>query len=399
MTDGNVTDKIRLIGSEVLLDLRNNILPFWMNRVCDPADGFYGAVCNDGTPVNAEDRGSVLNARILWTFSSAYRLYGLESYRKIADRARQYFLSHFIDYEHGGVFWSVHPDGTVSNNIKQSYATAFGIYGIAEHYRATGDTKSLETAKMLFRTLQDKVHDNIRKGYYEVFEDDYSLTTTDGVDGVNGAVKTMNSHIHIMEAYTTLYRIWPDMEVRDALSELVSILQNQLYSKETGQLVLYCNEDWKSLKSVESFSHEIETSWLLTETADALEIDSLSEQIRKQSIRMVDEALDKGLRTDGAMRDWQDSSGYSERLSWWAQCETIIGCVNAWQISGDVKYIDTALKVWSYIKLHFIDYIHGDWFKNLNADGTPLAGDMKVSVWNCPYHSTRMGFELLNRLF
>lgn len=390
-------DKALLVGTEVLADLKDNILPFWTSHICDPAGGFFGAVRNDGVPVVTEDKGSVLNARILWTFSCAYRHFGLESHKAIADRAASYFLSHFIDNRHGGVYWSLRPDGTVSNNIKQSYATAFGIYGTAEHYRATGDMNSLEAAKKLFRTLQDKVHDSKWKGYYEVFGDDYNLTDTDGVDGVSGAVKTMNSHIHIMEAYTTLYRIWPDSEVRDALVELVNILQNRLYSKRTGHLILYCDEKWKPLKDIDSFAHDIETSWLLTETADALGIDSMTATIRKQSLQMVDAAL-SGQRADGVMRDWHDTSGYAGKLSWWAQCETIIGCVNAWQLSGEEKYLDTALKVWSYVKGHFIDHRHGDWLKNLNADGTPLAGDMKVSEWNCPYHSCRMGFEMLNRL-
>ena len=197
-------ESIEALRTETSRNLRENILPFWMEKVKDPAGGFYGVVLNDGTPIAGADKGAVLNARILWTFSQAYRLYALEPYRQMANRAADYYVSHFVDPVYGGVYWSLNGDGGIKNPIKQTYAAAFGIYGLAEHFRATGCKKSLQTAIAIYKTLEERVHDKAGMGYIESFQRDYSRSQIKGVDGQESASKTMNTHIHVLEAYTTL---------------------------------------------------------------------------------------------------------------------------------------------------------------------------------------------------
>lgn len=391
------TRELATLSAEVEKDLTDSVLPFWINHVTDPAGGFYGMVMSDGKPVPGAEKGAILNGRIIWTFSKAFGKYGLPQYREAADRAADYFIAHFIDPKYGGAVWSVDSEGAIKDGVKQTYATAFGIYGLAEHFRATGDRRSLDAAIGMFRTLEDKVHDHAGKGYLETFARDWFHSDTKGVDGMAGATKTMNTHIHVMEAYTTLYQVWPDEELRACIVELLDILQSKLYNPATKHLILYCDDDWKSLEEVDSFGHDIETSWLLCEAAQAIGDPEILARIRKQAVEMTDVALAEGLSEKGYMRYERNAKGYSPQLSWWPQCETIIGCVNAWQLTGDRKYFDVAVKTWEYVKAHFIDKEYGDWFKALMPDETPARGP-KASMWNCPYHVSRVSYELGERL-
>ncbi len=396
-TKAQVSVDISLLKAEVEANLTGNILPFWIEHTIDPAGGFYGTVRNDGSAVADADKGSILNARILWTFSKAYGLYGNESYRLAADRAADYVINHFIDAKYGGVFWLLDNEGGMKDGTKQTYATAFTIYGLAEHFRVTGQQKSLETALALYRTLETKVHDKQKQGYIETFERDYTRTQAKGVDGMVGATKTMNTHIHLLEAYTTLYQVWPDKGLKENLKELLGILGSRLYDAQRGHLILYADDDWHSLEEVDSFGHDIETSWLMSEAAAAVGEEALKKKVDAQAVRMVDVAIAEGLHPDGVMLYERNEKGYRKNLSWWPQCETIIGCVNAWQITGDAKYLRIARRNWDYVKTHFVDNVHGGWYKGLTEEGKPT-DEPKVSMWNCPYHNSRMAYELIARL-
>lgn len=393
----NASEKDRL-RTEIEKDLTENILPFWIEDASDPHGGFYGIVSNTGDPMENAPRGGVLNARILWTFSHAYALYGLEEYREMADRAQREVIGNFIDPVYGGLYWQITPDGSIHDGTKQTYCHAYGIYGLAEHFRATGNTESLKAATGLFRTLEDIVHDKEKGGYIETFSRDWGQSDSDGVDGMKGARKTMNTHIHLLEAYTALYRVWPDEEVKDCITELIGILQDKLYDAQNRHLILFCDEDWNSLEDVHSYGHDIETSWLLCEAAEVIGDAVLMEKVSRQAVEMTDTALAEGLNEAGLMIYEKNPHGYRKVLSWWPQCETVIGCLNAWQLTGNRKYFDAAARTWNGIKENFIDTENSGWFKKLHPDGKPVMNEPKVSEWNCPYHSSRMGFEALRRL-
>lgn len=391
------TQELATLESGIEADLTENILPYWMNNAVDPDGGFYGFVSWDNKPRPLAPKGAILNARILWTFSRAYRCYGLEEYKEIADRAADYFKSHFIDRKYGGVVWSVNSEGALLDGTKQTYANAFGIYGLAEHFRATGNVASLNSAIDLFRTLEEKTHDKVRKGYIETHERDWSPTSGKGVDGKAGATKTMNTHIHVMEAYSNLYQAWPDEALKDALYELVGIVQNELYDADGRTLVTFCDDDWNPINPERSAGHDIETAWLLTEAAGILGDDALLESARKRAVEMTDAALEAGFQKDGGMLSSRSGVEGEFSYAWWCQNEAVNGCINAWQITGDRKYFDAAAATWGYIKQHFIDRENGGWHMEFDEDGTSIKS-AKISEWNCPYHNSRMGFEAKSRL-
>lgn len=394
------------LQAETETDLVDNLLPFWINHAVDPDGGFYGTLFVDGSPARPAagrmgrltEKGSILNARILWTFASAYRIYGYESYRQMADRAARYYIDHFIDRKYGGVFWTVDAEGAPSDVTKQSYPAAFGIYALSEYFRATGNQESLDAALAIYQTLEQHAHDKSRMGYIEVFNRDYTKAGDEGVDGDHGASKTMNTHIHIMEAYSNLYRVWPDAGLKANILELLDILSSKLYSPETKHLILFCKDDWTPLERVDSYGHDIETSWLLCEAAELVGDEALIRRTQQQAVEMTDVALAEGMEPSGVLQYERDADGkVNNKRSWWPQCETVIGCINAWQITGQKRYFDAAVHTWQYIKQHFIDPKDGGWHMLLTEDGQPTK-EPKASLWNCPYHNSRMGFELKSRL-
>ncbi len=390
-------DTVGILREETMQNLKENILPFWMEKAVDPAGGFYGMVFNDGKVVENAPKGAVLNARIIWTFSKAYRLDRQEKYKLMANRAADYYILHFVDTTYGGVFWQVDSEGHPKDMTKQTYACAFGIYGLAEHFRATGDRRSLEAALKLYSTLEEKVHDKIGMGYIESFQRDYLKASLIGVDRQADASKTMNTHIHLLEAFTTLYQVWPDAGLRENLKELLNILQTRLYSAQRNHLILYCDDNWNPIGETDSYGHDIETSWLMSEAAAVVGDPVLKKQVDGQAVKMTRTALKEGLNAEGVMLYEKTPKGMSKKVSWWPQCETIIGCVNVWQLTGDPLFLDVALKNWTYVKTHFVDNERGGWFKELSEDGLPL-NVPKVSEWNCPYHNSRLAFELAERL-
>lgn len=389
-------NQLEKLKEEIESDLIENILPFWINHAVDSINGgFYGEVSSDGTPVLGANKGAILGSRILWTFSTAYRIYGDSIYRSMADRAANYYITHFIDNLYGGVYWSVTPNGEPKDVTKQTYATAFGIYGLAEHFRATGNERSLNSAISLYRTLEDKVHQKQEGGYIEVFGRDYTRSGAKGVDGNASATKTMNTHIHILEAYTTLYKVWPNRELKSNLVELLDILAKKLYNAQTGHLILFCNDNWKPLEDEVSYGHDIETSWLICEAAEAIGDEAIISATQKQALSMVNATLENGFEANWLMKS--ESKGYQKLYHWWPQSEAIVGLINAWQITGNREYLDAAVKCWATTSRYFVDRENGGWHKTIKDDFSPLSTP-KASEWNCPYHNSRMGFEISSRI-
>ena len=386
------------LSAEIEADLTENIIPFWVNNSVDPAGGFYGIVSREGKGNPMAQKAGVLNARILWSFSSAYRIYGIPKYKELADRAAEYLIDSFIDKTYGGIYWTVGFDGAPADPTKQTYASAFGIYALSEHFRATGEMSSLNAAISLYNTLEEQTHDKTRGGYLETHTRDWQKPDTKGVDGKEGATKTMNTHIHVMEAYTNLYRVWPNAGLKQNILELLDILQTKLYNPQTKHLILFCDDDWKQIDDVDSYGHDIETSWLMSEAAEVIGDEELIATVNRQAVEMVDIALKEGVNADGSMIYEKTQEKVLRNLQWWPQCETVIGCINAWQISGDKKYFDAAARTWDFIKNNFIDREYGEWFRNLKEDRTPVTREAKASTWNCPYHNMRMGFEAVARL-
>lgn len=267
--------------SELHRNLTDNILSYWSEKMTDPCGGFYGR--RDGLDrLHAEaPKGAILNARILWSFSAAYRYTHDKEYAALALRARDYIVEHFIDKEFGGVYWSVDAYGQPLDTKKQFYAIAFTIYGLSEHYRATGDVVSLDLAKELFHVIETHSRDRERGGYVEAANRDWSpIGDMRLSDKDENASKTMNTHLHILEAYTSLLRGWDNQELCDAQRELTGIFLDKILERENNHLGLFFDDDWHREDGVISYGHDIEASWLLYEAAEVLGNPEIFSQVK-----------------------------------------------------------------------------------------------------------------------
>ena len=388
-------------------ELETNILPFWMRCAVDRENGgFHGTIHSDLTVDTKAPRAAVINARILWTFSAATRVLGKPEYREMADRAWDYINQKFWDKQNGGVYWMLDYKGNPISDRKQIYAQAFTVYGMTEYYRATGRPESLERARLLFRLIEKYSRDSVFKGYIEACSrnwgalDDMRLSEKD-----LNSPKSMNTHLHIMEAYTALLRVWRDSELAARQNDLLEVTMDRIVDSATGHFKLFFDKQWNSLSDHVSFGHDIEGSWLLMEAAEVLGDPVLQAYARKVASRMAEVVYDEGLDQDGSIFYERNSKGefVDPNKHWWAQAEAVVGFYNAWTLTGQDRFRKAAERAWSYIEARIIDKQHGEWLAKLHPDGTPWqesedADACLVGPWKCPYHNSRMCFEMMDRL-
>lgn len=392
----NESDREEILYDEISKDLKSNILPFWEKYSVDKRGGFYGALAYDGSPIVDADKGCVLNARILWTFSIAYQVFKEPQYLDLANRAQHYFIDHFIDKEQGGTYWTLKSDGTPKDKDKQTYGIAFAIYGLSEHYRATQNQKSLDEAIALYHCLENRVFDSENGGYIESFTKDWQKPNRYGYDGDGIASKSMNTHIHVLEAYTNLYQVWKDEGLRKQLTGLLDVLIKKVYNPRTYHLMLYFNDTWESLGDIDSYGHDIETAWLFNEASMTLGDAELIRKTNKIAIEIVSTTMEQGMNPDGSLIYERKGKYFQRDLSWWCQAEAVNGLLDAWRISGNVKYMDAAINTWDWIKSNMIDYKHGEWYSTVSVAGDADTKGLKASLWRCPYHNSRMGFRVMS---
>ncbi len=381
-------------------ELTERLLPWWMSKAPDPErGGFVGRIAGSGEAAPDAPRGSVLNARILWAFSASYRMFGREAYRKEAEHAFSWYDRHFVDPDWGGVYWMVDPAGRPLDDRKHAYAQGFAIYGLAEYYRATGDERSLRRAVEVFTLLEDHARDRQHGGYLEAFSrawerlEDQRLSEKDA-----DVAKTMNTHLHLLEAFTGLYAIWPDGWVGARLRELVDVFLRHIVDPDTGHVRLYFDEDWTPRSLVRSYGHDIETSWLLLEAADAVGDAALRNRVRGASLRLADVVLAEGVDVDGGVFNEALPDGrLDDDKHWWPQAEAIVGFVNAWQETGAERYLAAAVDTWRFTERRILDPAGGEWFWRVDRGGRVYEEEDKLGPWKCPYHNVRACMETMKR--
>lgn len=393
-------NKISELKSEMLDVLQNNILPYWEKYMQDHENGgFYGRMSGDEKLMPEEEKGAILNARILWTYSSAYRLLKSSEYWEMATRAKRYLIDNFYDKRFGGIYWSLDYKGNPLDTKKQIYALGFAIYGLSEYHRATGDREALDYAIMLFKSIEEHSFDKEKNGYLEALTrewneiEDMRLSEKDANEK-----KTMNTHLHILEPYTNLYRVWKNDELRKQIKNLIEVFLDKILNKETNHLKLFFDEDWNGKDHIISYGHDIEASWLIHEAALVLDDESLLKRV-EAVVPLIANAAGEGLQPDGGMiyeKNTETGEVDADR-HWWVQAETVVGYINLYEYFNNEDALEKALQCWNFIKKHLIDSKNGEWFWSLKADGTINTIDDKAGFWKCPYHNGRMCMELLGR--
>ncbi len=381
--------------------LFGHILPFWTGPALDQEQGGWLAwMSNDLRVDRSQPKGLILNSRILWTFSAVHRFQPDPLYRQMADRAFDFVMSRFWDKQHGGAFWQLAGDGRVLDDSKKTYGQAFYIYALAEYHLAFGAPAAMERAVKLFDLLERHAHDPRHGGYWEVRRGDWSEAADSRLSEKDmNEKKSMNNHLHVLEALTNLYRATKDPRVERRLRGLVRVFEQRILDPHTAHLNHFFDEQWRVRSNTYTFGHDIEASWLLCETAEALDAAAMFQELRPLALRMADGVLKEGLDADrGLCYEGKAGKIIDRRKECWPQAEAVIGFLNAYQLSGDAKYLEAAHRVWSYIQEHLVDRVFGEWFWRINNDGRPDPDLPKVSEWKGPYHGSRACLEALRRL-
>ncbi len=393
---------LQKIKKFALSELKDNILPFWVNHTIDNENGgFIGKVSDQNEPDKKAHKGLILNTRILWTFSFAARMFKNEpKYKELADRAYQYIIKHFYDTGCKGFYWSLNYKGDAVDTKKQIYAQAFSIYALAEYYMLTKNQESIDTAIETFHLIQKYSYDTEKSGYLEAFDrnwqvlDDLRLSEKD-----MNEKKTMNTHLHVIESFTNLYRVYRDDNLRSAIVNLLDVFYNIIINQTDYHFNLFFDENWQVKSNQISFGHDIEGSWLLLEAAEVINEKKLIDQFKEVALKMAGASLHGINKLEGLSHDGERGKPLQEgNVEWWVQAEALVGFLNAFQVSNNDKYLHYTNQILEYINKYVIDHEYGEWHHQIDFKGRPVSGFAKVGFWKCPYHNSRMCYEALSRI-
>lgn len=382
--------------------LFRQLVPFWCGPAVDREQGgWMGWLSNDLQPDRTQPKGLIVHSRILWSFSAVHQVNPGPLYRQMAERAFDYVMSRFWDAQHGGAFWQLDDRGSVMDDAKKIYGQAFCIYALSEFHRAFGSRAALQRAQEVFELIERHAHDATFGGYIEVCRRDWSEAGPDARLSEKDLAekKSMNNHLHVLEAYTNLHGVWPDPRVAERLRELIKLLLTRILDTGTGHFHHFFDEQWGVRSDSYTFGHDIEGSWLLCEAAEALGDGALRQRVHTVALQIAEAARAEGLDADGGLFYEGKAGQIVDRgKECWPQAEAVVGFLSAFQLSGDARYLDAARRVWDFIDRHLVDRAHGEWFWRINSDGQPDPNLPKVSEWKGPYHGTRMCLEAMRRL-
>ncbi|RAK07883.1 mannobiose 2-epimerase [Halanaerobium saccharolyticum] len=378
---------------------KDNLLTFWLNNSIDKDyGGFYGEVSVSNKAQTKADKALILNSRILWSFANAYREDKNPDYLKMADRAYDYLLANFEDKKYGGFYWLLNYLGKVKENKKQIYGQAFCIYAFSEYYRATDNEDALKKAVDLFALIEDRSYDPEYRGYFEAYNRDWSAADDMSLSEKDmNVAKSMNTHLHILEAYTNLYRVWPDPGLESKLKELIEVVLNNIVDQNQFRFKLFFDQDWTSKSEIVSYGHDIEGSWLLYEAAEVLGEQVVLDIAEDYALKMAAQVLKEGTAEDGSIYYEFESGKLDKDRHWWPQAEAVVGFINAYQLSGEEDFIQAASKGWDYIVKNIVDQENGGWYWLVSEQGK-AASKAKINAWKSPYHSSRACYEIINRI-
>jgi len=400
------------IATEVETNLQNEILSKWFpSAVDEQSGGFHENYAVDWTRTPGDNKSLVYQARLTWTAAQAALRFPArkEFYLSMTRRGARELMEKLWDQEHGGFFWTVDPQGRPAaqgKSGKQVYGIAFGIYALAASYEATRDADTLSFAKKAFQWFDLHAHDNTNLGYYEVLNLDGSVAPNGpSVVGAGPNQKSMNTSIHVLEALTGLYKIWPDPAVKKRLKEMFDVNLNRIYS-EPGFLTMFFNADWSRLPGKDSFGHDVEAGFLLVEAAEALRQDearawSAARHLMDHSLQYGWDNERGGLYDSAAMTPQGVVTGElaTEKI-WWVEAEQLNALLLLHGQFGKEtsKYWDAFSKQWQFISRYQVDHQHGGWFHNVSAEGKPAGRPYKSDAWTECYHQGRAMLTVSEKL-
>lgn len=435
------------LRDEMLHCIEQNILPFWLRFQDEENGGFYGRMTGDGVLVKDASKGGILNARILWSFSAAYRVLGKEEYLLAATRAKDYILEYFIDPVCGGTYWELDCKGNPIDTKKQFYALGFTLYGMSEYVRALrqrphnsvseADIKRvIDVCLSLFTCIEEHSLDEVYNGYIEACTREWGEIADMRLSELDANYpKSQNTHLHIIEPYANLYRMLSEeckvkseelkllndstedsvnntnsnsslstlhsslMKVETALRNLIDIFCDKILNPDTHHLDLFFDMDWtRGAGWLESYGHDIECSWLMHEAALVLGDEEVLAKV-EPIVQLVAKASEKGLNADGSMTHEAnlDTGHVDDDRHWWVQAETVVGFYNIYQHFSDETALQKALHCWQYIKDNLIDDELGEWYWSRDPQRNINKKDDHAGFWKCPYHNSRMCLEIIER--
>lgn len=385
-----------MLAREAKKELTEHILPFW-NRLEDTEHGgFYGYMDHDLKLDKNAEKGVILHSRILWFYSNCYLVLKDAECLKKAKGCYDFMVRYCVDREYGGVYWSVNADGSPKDDMKHTYCQAFFIYALSSYYDASRDESALRLALEMFETVEDRCTDEV--AYLEAMSRKWETVENDALSE-NGlmADKTMNTTLHLLEAYTELYRVSGDERVADRLKFQLRLFLDRIYFKEDARLLVFFNKNLNVIGDIHSYGHDIEATWLLDRACEVLGDERFTEEVSEMNKKIVAHIARIAYK-DGSLLNERDKTEINTWRIWWVQAEGVVGFLNAYQKYENAEYMDIARNIWEYIKKEIIDRREGgEWFSQVDENGDPARFKPTVDPWKCPYHNGRMCLEIIRR--
>ncbi|HEX3077475.1 MAG TPA: AGE family epimerase/isomerase [Lachnospiraceae bacterium] len=385
-----------MLINEVKDMLVERIIPFWRNLKDTEYGGYYGLLDYNLHLQRTAEKGCILNSRILWFFSNAYMTLGDKMLLEDARHSFDFMVDHCFDKENGGVYWSLNYDGSVKDSTKHTYNQAFAIYALSSFYDASKEEKALVLAKELFHVVETKCKDEV--GYLEAFKKDFTPANNDKLSE-NGilAEKTMNTLLHVFEAYTELYRVSHMPEVKKQLVFILDTIANKIYNKDLIRQEVFFDRNLNPILDLHSYGHDIETAWLVDRGCEVLQDEEITKRMSVITQALTKKIYDIAYVNHSVLNECARGKVNTLRI-WWVQAEGVVGFLNGYEKTGKEEYLQAAADIWNFIKEFVLDKREGsEWFWAVDENGIPLKGKPIVEPWKCPYHNGRMCFEVIRR--
>lgn len=401
-------------------NLEEYVIDFWYPRsIDDEHGGFILSYDDEGAFAGNDAKMIVTQARMTWFFARLTRTDVVDGdYTDAADHGFAFLRDAMWDDDHGGFYWEVDRRGTVRKPRKHLYGQAFGLYALAEYYRVTGNEQALDLAGDLFEVIDDVAKDHQNGGYHEYFEPDWEQVTEgttylatiepdwspkeSGESVLDPTLKLMNTHLHLLEAFTTYYRVTGDETVRERLHELLTILTNTVVRKDRPACTDKYDPDWTPKLDdadfrVVSYGHDVENVWLTMEASEALDVPTrlfadLYDGLFDYSLEYGYDDQNGGFYFFGPLGE----HATNRIKAWWVQAEAMTSALRMYEATGEDVYRNVFEETYDFIEQYHVDETHGEWHSGVDETLEPVG--RKGAEYKGAYHDGRALIECIETL-